>query len=65
MSGDATMRESQKQTLKTARCLRVPVLDEDDAIIKSNAKVVGLSTAEYLNASGGAALCRARSTSKQ
>ena len=41
MSDDATMHGSQKQTLKTARCLRVPVLDEDETIIKSNAKSVG------------------------
>ncbi|HET8933836.1 MAG TPA: hypothetical protein VFN67_10365 [Polyangiales bacterium] len=50
MSDDPTMHESQKQTLKTARCLRVPVLDEDEAIIKTNAKSVGLSTAEYSDA---------------
>jgi hypothetical protein len=49
---DDTMNASQRQTLKTARCLRVPVLDEDEAIIKSNAKSVGLSTAEYLRRVG-------------
>ena len=49
---DDTMNASQRQTLKTARCLRVPVLDEDEAIIKSNAKSFGLSTAEYLRRVG-------------
>lgn len=65
MSDDPTMHESQKRTLKTAWCLRVPVLDEDEAIIKSNAKAVGLVLLSTFAASGGAALCRARSTSKQ
>ena len=40
------------KTLKTARHLRVPVLAEDEEIIKTKARAVGLSTAAYLRRLG-------------
>lgn len=52
MDNDPTVHEPPKQTLKTARCLRVPVLGDDEAVIKANAKAVRLSTAEFLRRLG-------------
>jgi hypothetical protein len=40
------------KTLKTARQLRVPVLESDEEVIKAKAKELGLSTAEYLRRLG-------------
>jgi hypothetical protein len=52
MDNDQTVQQPPKQTLKTARCIRVPVLEDDEAVIKANAKAVRLSTAEYLRRLG-------------
>lgn len=42
----------ESKTLKTARRLRVPVLPEDEAVIKTKAKALGLSTADFLRRLG-------------
>lgn len=40
------------ETLKTAKCIRVPALRKDKETIEANAKAVGLSTAEFLRRLG-------------
>jgi hypothetical protein len=52
MDNDPDVQQPPKQTLKSARCLRVPVLGDDEAIIKANAKAARLSTAEFLRRVG-------------
>jgi hypothetical protein len=51
VEAELAMNEAIK-TLKTSRHLRVPVLTEDEEIIKAKAKAVGLSTAAYLRGLG-------------
>jgi hypothetical protein len=50
MNEDIDAEDSK--TLKTARRLRVPVLPEDEEVIKAKARAVGLSTAAYLRSLG-------------
>ncbi len=52
MNEDIEAQQAVRLSLKTARHLRVPVLPDDEEIIKTKAKALGLSTAEYLRRLG-------------
>ena len=52
MNEEADDKYRDAETLKTAKRLRVPVLREDEDLIKAKAKALGLSTADYLRKLG-------------